>query len=107
MCAACKRRGHPASKCDMLAMALFLERYIKSTMTSTDRDRIELAWLQQWKETLGHPSRLPRKVMKRFLEETDITTDVLDEQIEWGCWPLEDDIKDFDVHLDGGTPAGL
>ncbi len=46
VCAACKRRGHPASKCDMLAMALFLEHYIKSTMTSTDRDKIESAWLQ-------------------------------------------------------------
>ena len=27
-CAACKRRGHPASNCDMLAMALFLDKYI-------------------------------------------------------------------------------
>ena len=107
LCVACKRRGHPASKCDMLAMALFLERYTKSTMTSTDRDKIESAWLQRWKERLGNPSRLPRKAMKTYLEEMDITPDVLDDQMEWECWPLEDGIKDYEVHMDSGAPASL
>ncbi len=88
-------------------MALFLERYIKLTMTSTDRDKIELAWLQRWKECLRNPSRLPWKVTKTYLEEMDITPDVLDEQMEWECWPLEDGIKDYDVHMDSGAPAGL
>ena len=41
-CAACKRRGHPAANCDMLAMALFLERYNRS-MSNADRDKIEAA----------------------------------------------------------------
>ena len=91
----------------MLAIALFLDQYIKTTMSPSDRDKIESAWLQQWKERPGNPSRLPRRVMKTFLEEMDITLDVLDEQMDWECWPTDDDIKDFDVHLDGGAIAGL
>jgi hypothetical protein len=50
ICAAFKRRGHPASNCNMLAMALFLEKYMKSSITPADRDKIELAWLMRWKE---------------------------------------------------------
>jgi hypothetical protein len=56
ICAACKRRGHPASNCDMLAVALFLEKYMKSSITPADRDKIESAWLMRWKEQLGNPS---------------------------------------------------
>jgi hypothetical protein len=107
ICAACRRRGHPASQCDMLAIALFLDRYIKTMMSPSDRDKIESAWLQRWKERLGNPSRLPWRVMKTFLEEMDITPNVLDEQMDWECWPTDDDIEDFDVHLDGGANAGL
>ncbi len=56
ICAACKRRGHPALNCDMLAMALFLEKYMKSLITSADRDKVESAWLMRWREQLGNPS---------------------------------------------------
>ena len=46
ICAACKWRSHPASICDMLAMALFLDKYISKMMSHVDRDKIETAWLQ-------------------------------------------------------------
>jgi hypothetical protein len=45
--------------------------------------------------------------MKTFLEEMDITLDVLDEQMDWECWPTDDDIEDFDTHLNGRANAGL
>jgi hypothetical protein len=45
--------------------------------------------------------------MKTYLEEMDITPDILDEQMEWECWPLEDGIEDYEVYMDGGAPAGL
>jgi len=93
-CAACKRRGHPTSNCDMLAMALFLEKYSKS-MTAVDRDKIETAWLLRWKDTLGNPSRLPRKVMRAYLDYMDISAEVLDEQMDWECWPVDDEVEDF------------
>jgi hypothetical protein len=60
-CAACKRRGHPASNCDMLAIALFLQKYTRS-IAHADRDKIEAAWLRRWKDKLGNPSRMPPTV---------------------------------------------
>ncbi len=74
-------------------MMLFLEKYGKKTMTQVDRDEIEAAWLQRWKEQLGNPSRMPCKVMKAYLEHMDISTDVLDTQIDWECWPVDDDME--------------
>ena len=91
----------------MLAMALFLDRYIKSSMTSAEKDKLESAWLQRWQECLGNPSRLPRKVMMTYLEEMDITPDVLDEQMEWDCWPMGDDVETFEPPLDGNATAAF
>jgi hypothetical protein len=79
----------------MLAMALFLEKYMKSSITPADRDKIESALLMRWKERLGNPSRLPRKVMRMYLEDMDITSDDLDAQMDWECWPTTDKIEDF------------
>ena len=107
VCAACKRRGHPALKCDMLAMALFLDRYIKSSMLPAEKDNLESAWLQRWQERLGNPSRLPRKVMMTYLEDMDITPDVLDAQMEWDCWPMDDGIEEFEATLDSGGHAAF
>ena len=105
-CAACKRRGHPASTCDMLAMALFLNKYNKS-MTKADRDKVETAWLQRWKEKLGDPSRLPSKVMKAYIDYMDISEDVLDHQIDWECWPEEDTLEEFDLNVGSSHTTDL
>jgi hypothetical protein len=78
----------------MLAMALFLDKYNKS-MTSVDRDKIETAWLQRWKDKIGNPSRLPRQVMRAYLDYMDISAEVLDEQMDWDCWPVDDEVEDF------------
>ena len=78
----------------MLAMALFLEKYNK-LLTHTDRDKIESAWLACWKENLGHPTRLPRKVMRAYLEQMDISEDILDFQMDWDSWPVDDKMDDI------------
>ncbi len=49
-CAACKWVGHVAKHCDMLAMAISLERYMKHDMSPALRDSIEKEWLDNWKE---------------------------------------------------------
>ena len=105
-CAACKRRGHPASNCDMLAIALFLDKYNKS-MTNADREKVETAWLQRWKEKLGNPSRLPRKVMRAYIDYMDISEDVLDQQIDWECWPEEDTLEEFGLDAGSSLPPEL
>jgi hypothetical protein len=78
----------------MLGMALFLEKYNKS-MTSGDRDKIETAWLQRWKDKLGNPSRLPRQVMRAYRDYMDIFAEVLDDQMDWECWPVDDEVEAF------------
>ena len=93
-CAACKRVGHVAKHCDMLATAICLERYMKHDMSTTLRDSIEKEWLDRWKERLGNPSQTPRQVLRAYVEELDITVAGLDSAIEWEYW--DDDVVDDD-----------
>ena len=90
----------------MLAMALFLNKYNKS-MTNVERDKVETAWLHCWKEKLGNPSRLPRKVMRAYINYMDISEDVLDQQINWECWPEEDTLEEFGLDVASLLPSDL
>jgi hypothetical protein len=51
-------------------------------MSHVDQDKIEAAWLQRWKDRLRNPSCLPCKVMKAYLEYMDISTEVLDNEMD-------------------------
>lgn len=92
-------------------MALLLEKYVKKSMMQTDWDTIETAWLHCWKEHLGNPSHLPCKVMKAYLEYMDISTDVLNDQMDWECWRMDDvmegDIDAFGVEVVNDLPLVL
>jgi len=48
-CEACKRIGHEAVNCDMLAVALFIERH-KQSLSDVEHNSIESKWLTRWKE---------------------------------------------------------
>ena len=85
-CAACKRVGHVAKHCDMLATAICLERYMKRDMSDSVRDAIEKDWLTHWKDRLNNPDRTPRQVLRAYVEKLDITVAGLDEAMEWECW---------------------
>ena len=76
-------------------------------MSAMEKDKLESAWQQRWQERLGNPTRLPRKVMMTYLENMDITQEVLDEQMEWDCWPMGDDIEAIEPPLDGDGPAAF
>ena len=89
-CAACKRVGHVAKHCDMLATAICLERYMKRDMSATLRDSIEKEWLDRWKELLGNPTQTPRQILRAYVEELDITVTGLDDVMEWDCWSNSD-----------------
>jgi hypothetical protein len=90
----------------MLAMALFLDRYTRS-IGSADRDKIEKAWLLRWKDNLGNPSHLPRKVMKAYLDYMDISAETLDDQMDWECWPVDDAVEDFDFDTPSESSPSL
>jgi hypothetical protein len=57
-CDACKRLGHDAVNCDMLAIALYIDRYTKD-ITENARSAIESRWIDKWKAKLGQPARTP------------------------------------------------
>lgn len=101
-CAACKRLGHEAANCDMLAIGLFIDRYTKQDLSASDRDAIEQQWLKQWKDKLGMPARTPRQVMKTFCTVNNITEDFLDQAMDWDCWP-ESDIPETELPDDSST----
>ena len=96
-CAACKRLGHEASSCDMLAIALFLDKH-KKTLTEDSRRAIESTWVARFKEKLGQPQRSPTQVMKAYCSDLDISLGHLDLAMDWDCWP-EDEYGDFTQDL--------
>ena len=88
-CAACKRAGHEASNCDMLAIALFIDRH-KDRLSDAQKSSIEEKWISHWKEKVGQPTRTPR-LMRAYCEELDITAEHLIEAMDWECWPASND----------------
>ena len=85
-CDACKRLGHNAVNCDMLAIALYIDRYVKD-ITDNERANIESRWIDKWKAKLGQPARTPRQVMQTYCDNFNITPDDLDQAMDWDCWP--------------------
>jgi hypothetical protein len=85
-CAACKKVGHVAKNCNMLATAICLERYMKNDLSASVRDAIEKDWLERWRECLGNPDGTPRQIMHTYVEDLDIILARLDDEMEWDCW---------------------
>ncbi len=93
-CDACKRIGHEAINCNMLALALFIERH-KQSLSDTERNEIESKWIVRWKECLGQPARTPRQLMHTYCNVMNITPDTLNLAMDWECWPeLESNLAD-------------
>ena len=90
ICAACKRTGHEASSCDMLAIAIFVEKH-RNSLSDGEKSAIEDRWILRWKDKIGQPTRTPRQVMWAYCEELDISPDHLAQDIDWDCWPISDD----------------
>jgi hypothetical protein len=98
-CAACKRVGHVAKHCDMPAMAICLEQYMKHDLLVLVHDTIERDWLNHWKECLGNPNTTPHQVLWAYMEELDITVTRLDDAMEWERWArdaFDHDLDDAD-----------
>ena len=88
-CAACKRVGHVAKHCDMLATAICLERFMKHDLTTATQDSIKKDWLKRWNKCLRNPDRTPCQVMHTYVEVLDITVAHLDEEMDWVCWDFD------------------
>ena len=81
-CAACRRVGHVAKHCDMLATAIFLEKYMKKDLSPSLRDQVEKEWLDRWKEKLDNPIRTPRQVLRSYVADLGISVSDLDAAME-------------------------
>jgi hypothetical protein len=93
ICDACRRTGHVAANCDVLAIALFIEKY-KQDLSNDVKDKIETDWVARWHSAIGNPTKKPRRVMKTYLDLLDITMDDFDDQMCWDCWPEGNDVDD-------------
>ena len=38
---------------------------------------------------------MPRKVMRAYLDHMDMSEDMLDQQMDWDCWPVDDELDDI------------
>jgi hypothetical protein len=90
---ACKCIGHKAINCNMLALALCIERY-KQSLSDLECNKIESTWLARWKKRLGQLARTPCQVMHTYCDVMNIITDTLNLAMDWECWP------ELDVNLD-------
>jgi hypothetical protein len=95
-CAACKRVGHMAKHCDILATAICLKCYMKRDMSNSVQDTIKKDWLACWKDCLENPNCMPRQVLHAYVEELNITVAWLDDAMEWDCWADKDNSLSFD-----------
>jgi hypothetical protein len=89
-CAACKRAGHEATNCDMLAIALFMDRH-KDRLLENEKSSIEEKWIARWKDNVGQPTCTPRQLMQTYCKELDISAEHLIEAMDWDCWTTSDD----------------
>jgi hypothetical protein len=95
ICAACKRHGHPASSCDMLAIALSVERH-KKQLSESEKLAIKETWVARWKDKVGQPARTARQVIRAYCNDLYISVDHLADAMDWDCWPeaTDDDVAD-------------
>jgi len=95
-CVACRRVGHVAKHCDMLATATCLEKYMKKDLSPSLRDQVEKEWLDRWKEKLDNAIRTPRQVLRSYVANLGISVSELDAAMEWDCWDKDEDDEEDD-----------
>jgi hypothetical protein len=101
-CEACKRVGHVATDCDMLAMALYLDKYVRQSLSDNDKSKVESAWLHKHQNCLGLLQRPPSRKMKAFCADLDILPDILGRAMNWDCWPVDESDTFLTVSLSEG-----
>jgi hypothetical protein len=83
-CEAGRRTGHVAANCNVLAIALFIEKY-KRDMDSESKDDLKQAWLSRWRKTGGKIGKKPRQVLRTYADLLDLTVNKVDDQFCWDC----------------------
>ena len=82
-CEACGKYGHPATRCDMLAMAVWLLRYFKDKSNADAMAAAETRWVDRNKKFLPRDDRTPRTILANYCAEMEFTTDKVEDELDW------------------------
>ena len=82
-CEACGKYGHPANRCDMLAMALFIQRYCKNRSNAELMKALEAHWIERNKPFLPRDDRTPRTILANYCAEFEYDEDKVDLEMDW------------------------
>ena len=73
--------------CDMLAMAISLNRYMSNQVSAEMMTKIEKEWLSKHRERLQQiDTRTPRQVLRAFADDNGLTVADIDSQMDWTAW---------------------
>jgi hypothetical protein len=93
-CEACGKYGHPAARCDMLAMALYLQRYSRDRNNAATIKEAEERWLTRNKPFLPQDSRTPRTILANYCSELQFAEDKVDAELDWAYMVDDDFVED-------------
>ena len=82
-CEACGKYGHPANRCDMLAMALFIQRYARDRSNAEVIKALEAQWVERNKPFLPRDDRMPRTILANYCAEFEFSEDMVDTEMDW------------------------
>lgn len=82
-CEACGKYGHPASRCDMLGMAIWLLRYFKDKSNTDTMAAVEARWVERNKKFLPRDDRTPRTILANYCTEMEFTEEQVDDELDW------------------------
>ncbi len=86
----------------MLATALYLDKYVRQSLSDDNKSKVESAWLRKHQDHLGLPQRPPSCIMKAFCAGLNILPDILDRAMSWDCWPVDESDTFLTVSLSEG-----
>ena len=64
----------------------FCELY-KNHLLENEKLSIKEKWIARWKDKVGHPTRMPRQVMRAYCKDLDIPANHLNDAMDWECLP--------------------
>ena len=99
-CPACHRRGHHVQNCDMLAMAVSLNHYIRDQLTPDMITTIETNWLERHRPQLDNIRQTPRQVLRAYADTYNYTTADIENSLDWDTW---DDTPEPSVNMTEAT----
>lgn len=82
-CEACGKYGHPASRCDMLGMAIWLLRYFKDKSNTDTMQAVEARWVERNKKFLPRDDRSPRTILANYCAEMEFSENKVDSELDW------------------------